>query len=227
MLVFLLAALLPAGGATPAATPTPTTVLHEIGHVRAVTTFCKAFTTHFDNAARSLIANDEDISYVDFTLGNIQPHYKVKAGADLLLADDRIKLIAFTKEIFARMAALQTEINSLRQAAALTTDPEQAKAARLAAQDLQTTYNHQRQLAVDTQSVIAVMMEDATAEKTPHTQAPMPAIAGRADLDLHGDHDPEAMKDVRNIMKFEQQRDRIAVAEESAVTTAEIVASKC
>ena len=225
----LLAVILPgAAGPTPGPTATPKTALREIGHVHATTTFCKTFETHFNNSADALIANDEDLSFIDFTLGKIEPDYKANTGRDILLHNDRMRLAAYTQAIIRRMAALQAEINALRQTAAMTTDPATAKAARDAAQDLQTTYNHQRQLAVDTESIVHVMMEQEAADKPLRQQASIGPIAGAGDSDVNvADRRPQAEKDVREYLKFEKQRNTITDAEASAVTHAETVVSGC
>jgi hypothetical protein len=229
----------PQTSVAPLPTATPKEPLREIGRVRAITSFCKAFITRFNNSARIMLANDADISYVDFTLGNLERHFR-QVGGDLVLSDDRVKLMAYVKALQQQLPQLQEQINQVRRAAELTKDPEEAKQAHEVAAQLQKSYDRQHQIELDTLSVIHVMMEMAAskgegpssftqmlAASTPTLTTPgPPAVGAPSDINFI-DTDPAERRDIRSYLRMQTQRDRIGDAESSATTKAEVVASNC
>jgi hypothetical protein len=230
----------PQTSATPLPTATPKEPLREIGRVRAITSFCKAFITHFNNSAKLMIANDAEISYVDFTLGNLEKHFKQQVGGDLVLSDDRVKLMAYVKALQQQLPQLQEQINQLRRTAALTKDPEEAKQAREVATQLQKSYDRQHQIELDTLSVIHVMMEMAAskgegpssftqmlAASTPTFATPVAPMVGAPSDISYVDTGPAERRDIRSYLRMQTQRDRIGDAESAATTKAEVVASNC
>jgi hypothetical protein len=214
------------GQPTPApsstASPRP---LHEIGSVRAVTRFCQEFTTRFNNSARAMLDNDREISYTYYTMGTLEDHYDQKHGnVEGTLYQDRINLLHYAGEIFKTLPGLQAEINAVRQSAALTTDPAKAQAARDVAVQLQKSYDRQRALAVDSLSVAQAMTEVSTEHHPDPYQQP---VYGGFDGANATAPLPKAMRDVRTVLKFDQQLDRISDAEDKAVTQAETVIEGC
>ncbi len=59
-------------------------------------------------------------------------------------------------ELTESLAAIQREINELRDGSRLTSDPQAVAQIHEAAQELQTAYDHQRQLSIDVQELIPV-----------------------------------------------------------------------
>jgi hypothetical protein len=213
----------PAATLTPQAIATPKVPLREIGRIRATTAFCRGFVTHFNNSATTLLSNDAEISYIDFTLGGIEKHFRV-FNSENLLHDDRIRLMAYGKILAAQLQPLQDEINALRRTAALTIDPVKAKEARDVAAALQKAYDKQRQIALDVQSVVWALV-DATAGKT--NTAINTSVPGPGSDDANMSFSPTAMRDVKSYLKFQNQLDRIGDAESVAATLADAVVDGC
>jgi len=240
MLALTVVLLLGAGGApaSPVPSATPKQPLRIIGRVHAVTTFCKAFETHFNGAVGPLLAGDAQLSYVNYTLGEIEPHYRARAP-ELLLYDDRVKLIAYLKVLFAQISQAQGEINALRETAKSVSDPQTAKETRELASQLQRALDKQHQLAIDSLGVAHAMIDVAT--KTNLTWVPSMGDAGgdpgppastQVTSVVPGGYDPSqnlptAMRDVRNVLSFSRQLDRIGDAEGNAAQTAGAIASGC
>ena len=176
-----------------------------------------------------MLGNDETLTFVDFTLGGLEPHFKAKGG-ELLLYDDRVRLIHYTDSIFKTIPALQSEIDKLRRSADLSKDPEQAKEARAAASELQKSLDHQRQMAQDALGVVHALMDlalgttaDTTLQKTHSPTIGAPEVSGpSASTNYTGstasnsDYEqstPKERRDVRSYLRYDRQFDRIGDAE--------------
>jgi hypothetical protein len=208
---------------TPDAAPTSKVPLKEIGRIRATTAFCRGFVTHFNNSAVAILSNDAQISYIDFTLGGLEKHFRA-FNNDALLHDDRIKLLAYVKLLASQLGPLQDEINQVRRTAALTTDPAKAKEARDVAASLQQAYNHQRQVSLDTQNLVWALI-DSTAGKT-NTRTNR-SIPGPNAVDNNMAFSPPEMRDVKSYLKFQKQLDTIGDAESDAARGADGVVEGC
>jgi hypothetical protein len=204
---------------SPQPSAAPKELLKEIGHVKAVTPFCKAFVTHFNNSAQLMTSNDEQISYIDFTFGNIDKRF-TELGGELRFYEDRVRLMAWVKTVQQHIPVLQDEINQLRRSAALTIDPGTAKAAREVATQLQTSLDKQKQIANDALGVIHAMI-DVTDGKT------KPDLGSRWDHEVYDATTPQAMRDVRSYLKMDKQLGRIGDAESAAMNGAGLVALGC
>jgi hypothetical protein len=224
--------------AAPRPTTTPKEPLREIGRVRAITSFCKAFITHFNNSARLMLANDEEISYVDFTLGSLENHFR-QVSRDNLLHTDRINLMAYVKALQQQLPKLQEQINQLRRVSEITKDPEEAKQTREVAAQLQKSYDRQHAIELDALSVIHVMMEMAASKgegpssfqqmlgaQTPTLAPAITPVGISGDFDFL-DSQPADRRDIRSYLRMQFQRDRIGDAESNATKKAEAVASNC
>ena len=108
------------------------------------------------------------------------------------------------------MDSIQSEINQLRSGAALTTDATAASEIRDTSQDLQTAYDHQRQLAIDLQSMYESMLN------YPITRV-HPALGG---FDPYEMAQPPEKRNVKSYLRFDGQRDIIATNEDKAVDLA-------
>jgi TolA-binding protein len=231
--LFLAVALIvpnqPEAAPTPNASATPKVPLKEIGHVKAVTPFCKAFITHFNTSAQLMTSDDSQISFADFVLGRLKKDFEATDRVNRL-HDDRLNLIEYVKRLQQQMPKLQEAINQLRRAAELTIDPEKAKEAREVAAQLQKSLDKEKQITNDTLGVVHAMMEQAAGADTrltnlasPEFAAALPPASG-ADLPSRN---PEAMDDIRSYLEMDRQRDRIGDAESAAMTGADTVLQGC
>ncbi len=212
-------ALSPALAPLPSPAATQRQPLREIGRVRAVTTFCKSFIVHFNNSAHLMTSNDEQISFIDFTLGRIEKRFD-ELGGELRFYEDRVRLVHWLDTLQHQIPVLQEEINQLRRGAALTSDPVKAKEAREVATKLQTSLDKQKQIYTDALGVLHAMF-DLTAGKT------KPELGSRFEHEMYEATTPEAMRDVRSYLKMDKQLDKIGEQESAAMTRAEVVVSSC
>ncbi len=265
----LIAVLAAAAGETPASAapaataaagastaPTQGATLREIGHVRAITTFCAAFERHFNGAARPILASDTQASYIGFTLGNIEPHFHARGG-ELLLYDDRVNMMHYVGNVQKLVPQAQREIDALRTSAPLANDPATAAQTLELARHLQKALDKQRQIAIDSLSVVQALNDvtlgtnDNTAHATAvyderrvalidpleHLAAIRDASGPRAPTTLQaqppGAYDPYTAstpanwRDVRSYLHWQDQLDRIGDAEAVAARDAEAVAGRC
>jgi hypothetical protein len=232
----------PVASAAPPALREP---LREIGHVHALSGFCAAFLGHFNTAARAMLGNDQTLTFVDFTLGGLEPHFKAKGG-EVQLYDDRVRLGHYTDDIFKAIPALQSEIDQLRRSAELSKDPEQAKAARETATELQQSLDRQKAMAGDSLGVVHALMDmalGATNDLAVRSRAGGPPSIGAPEVSgpaastnyigsvasnsNYTQSTPEQRRDVRSYLQFDKQFDRIAQAESAAVAHAQAIAAGC
>jgi len=225
--------------AMPQPKATPKEQLREIGRVRAITTFCKAFIARFNDSAKLMLSNDAEISYVDFTLGTLEKHFS-QVGGDVVLSGDRVRLMAYVKALQQQLPPLQEQINALRRSAELTKDAEEAKQAREVAAQLQKSYDRQHQIMLDTLGVVHVMMEMAAskgegpssfqqmlaAQSNPFISSNPTPVGVASDVNFTG-AEPAERRDIRSYLRMQTQRDRIGDAESNATKKAELVASNC
>jgi hypothetical protein len=200
---------------TPAPSPAP-------GEPKTIITvksspYCNSLGTHFNNALVPMLANDRAFERTGVQLDDLNqifsdpsPNYQ----QEYLHARD---MIGKQEEVVNNsLAAIQAEINALRQGSALTTDPEAAADVHLAAQDLQTAYDHQRQLAIDLGELHRFMI-----------QYPLwrvrPAMGGFNQQDMNA---PEAERNVKTYLHFDAQRDIVNINEGRAADVAIDTAEK-
>jgi hypothetical protein len=218
------------GPLTPKPSATPKVPLKEIGHVTAVTAFCKAFVTHFNTSAQLMTQNDGQISFVDFVLGKLKKDFEA-TDRESRLHDDRINLIAYHQRLMDQIPKLQAAINELRRAAALTIDPDKAKEAHEVAAQLQKSLDKEKQIASDTLGVIHAMLEQASGANTRLVNLETPIeVSGSSTLGPGPNlpsHNPDAIDDIRSYLEMDRQRDRIGDAESAAMTHADVVMQGC
>jgi TolA-binding protein len=216
--------------ASPAAKPVPSATpkeqLKEIGRVKAVTSFCKAFVTHFNTSAQLMVSNDGQISFVDFILGKLKKDFEA-SDRESRLYDDRVNLIAYVKRLQEQMPKLQEAINQLRRSAELTSDADQAKEAREVAAQLQKSLDKEKQITTDTLGVIHTMIDQATHASTAPTSLAYPVELGvftpaTSSADLPS-RNPANADDIRSYLEMDRQRDRIGDAESDAMVHADLI----
>ena len=237
-----------AATAVPQAQATAKAPLREIGHVKAVTNFCRRFFEHFNGAVHPILQNDAEAGYIGYTLGTIEPHFHQRAG-ELALYDDRVKLTNYVDLMMGLIPVAQREVDELRRTAAATTNPDEAKEAHDVAADLQRALDKQKQIAYDSQHVVQAMIEFSTGANSmglpigdPRSSAQFwniwvgitgPRASTELQSNVPGGYDPyqqstpSEMRDVRSYLHYQNQLDRIGDAEGQAATTADTVVSNC
>jgi hypothetical protein len=108
------------------------------------------------------------------------------------------------------LAAIQREINDLRNGSTLTTDKQATAQVQAAAQELQTAYDHQRQLAIDLQNLYETLLRY-------NPQRLHPTLGGFDPQDMAA---PADAKDIKSYLRFNGQRDVIATNEDKATDVA-------
>lgn len=179
--------------------------------------YCNSLATHFNDALVPMLGNDRAFEVTRVQLDNLNqifldpgPNYQ----QEYLQLRDRIG--KEEEEVNNSLAAIQAEINALRQGSALTTDPAAAQDVHVAAQDLQTAYDHQRQLGIDLQELHRFMLSYPLWRVRP-------AMGGFSAQNMDA---PQAERDVKSYLHFDAQRDIISINEGRAADTALDAADK-
>ncbi|MGA8575664.1 MAG: hypothetical protein WB609_08295 [Candidatus Cybelea sp.] len=205
MFLNLLAVVLAAASPSPSPTPNePKTIITVIS-----SPYCKSLAEHFNGALVPMLANDRTLGGVSVQLDNLntlfsQPDYVER----FLRVRDRVghQVVQLTESL----AAIQREIDELRAASRLTTDPQAAQEIHDAAGDLQTAYDKQRQLSIDLQNMYQTML-------TYPINRVHPALGG---FDPQEMAKPADMLNVKTYLRFDGQRDVIARNEDKATDAA-------
>jgi hypothetical protein len=171
--------------------------------------YCNSLADHFNGSLVPMLGNDRTLDATSVQLDNLntlfnEPNYVQRF---LHVRDNLLKEETALNE---SLEQIQAEINRLRDGSRLTTDPQAAAQIHEAAQDLQTAYDHQRQLAIDLQNMYQSM------QRYPITRV-NPALGG---FDPQEMSEPPEMRDVKSYLKFNSQRGTIATNEDKAVDIA-------
>jgi hypothetical protein len=205
----ILAAVLPAPSPAPGVPKTIITVKSS--------PYCNSLGTHFNNALVPMLGNDRSFEATGVQLNSLNQIF-LDPGPnwqqEYLQARDRIgkEEIAVNNSL----AAIQSEINALRVGAALSTDPDAAQQVHLAAQDLQTAYDHQRQMGIDLQQLYQFMLSYPLSRIHP-------VMGGFTSQNMDV---PEEERDVKQYLHYDAQRDIISINEGRAADTALAAADK-
>lgn len=156
-----------------------------------------------------MLANDLTLDGVSVQLDNLntlfnQPDYVqrfVKARTTLGKQEAALNT---------SLSQIQDEINQLRDGARLTTDPAATEEIHQAAQDLQAAYDKQRQISIDLMNMYEAML------RYPITRV-QPALGG---FDPQEMREPADMLNIKTYLRFDGQRDVIALNENKAVDLA-------
>ncbi len=194
----------PASVPSPSEPPVPKTIITVVS-----SPYCESLANHFNGALVPMLANDRTLDGVSVQLDDLntlfsQPDYEERF---LRVRDQLGRQVTALNQ---SLAGIQSEINQLREGAKLTTDAQAASQVHDAAQDLQTAYDHQRQLSIDLQAMYQEMLEYPIARVHP-------AMGG---FDPADEFLPSARRDTRSYLHFNAQRDVIADKENSAADTA-------
>lgn len=171
--------------------------------------YCNSLAEHFNGALVPMLGNDRTLDATSVQLDDLnalfnEPNYVQRF---LHVRDNILKEETAVNE---SLAQIQAQINQLRDASRLTTDPQAAAQVHEAAQDLQTAYDHQRQLAIDLQNMYQYM------QRYPIQRA-NPALGGFDPTEMR---EPSEMRDVKSYLKFNSQRATIDAQETKAVDIA-------
>lgn len=203
----ILAVVLPAPSPTPAVPKTIITVISS--------PYCNSLGSHFNGALLPMLANDRVLDGVsvqldDFNVMFNQPNYVQQ------FLHIRDTLGRQETELNQSLAGIQREVNQLREGAALTTDPQAAAEVRQAAGDLQAAYDKQRQLSIDLQN-----MYEALLQTNPNRFHP--TLGGFDPQDMAA---PADARNIKSYLRFNGQRDVIAINEDKAADIAIATAEK-
>ena len=171
--------------------------------------YCRSLAENFNDALVPMLANDRTLDAVSVSLDSINTLFDHPDFAQRFV-QTREKLLHQETVLNASLAAIQQSINQLRAGSALTTDTQAAAQVHDAAQQLQTAYDKQRQLAIDLQGMYQAMADYPIARANP-------ALGGFNPQEMS---EPEAMQNVKSYLRFDGQRDVIARSEGKAVDIA-------
>jgi hypothetical protein len=171
--------------------------------------YCNSLANHFNSALVPMLGNDRTLDAVSVQLDDLntlfsQPNYVQR------FLHVRDNLLRQETAINQSLDEIQREINQLREGSRLSTEPQATAEIHQAAQDLQSAYDHQRQLAIDLQSMYQSM------QRFPINRV-NPALGGFDPADMS---EPPEMRDIKSYLKFNQQRGTIATSEDKAVDVA-------
>ncbi|MBV8067698.1 MAG: hypothetical protein JO113_06955, partial [Candidatus Eremiobacteraeota bacterium] len=170
---------------------------------------------HFNDALVPMLANDRTLDGVSIQLDDFNVMFN---------APDYVQQFLHIRDALGRqetilnrsLAEIQREINELRDGSRLTTDPEAVAEIHDAAQDLQAAYDKQRQLAIDLQNLYLTLLQ--TNPNRFH-----PTLGGFDPQDMAA---PEDARNIKSYLRFNGQRDVIAINEGKAADTALSAADK-
>lgn len=175
--------------------------------------YCNALADHFNGALVPMLANDRVFDVVSVQLDDLNQVFTYPDYQNRFI-DLRLKMLRETTTLNASLAPMHDQIDKLRQAASLSTDPQAVSQMRDAASDLEQVYKHQMQLSVDLAGLAHSMMEYPI---------------GRGYHPLNGwtpeeNAMPADEKNIKSYLRFERQRSSIDDSEDRAVNAAETIA---
>ena len=208
-LAVILGVIVPTANGSPRPSPTASGVpLKTIITVKS-SPYCNALAQHFNSAFVPMVGNDRALDVVNTDLLDINEAYSHPDFASRLLKA-RDQLMKYDGLLLRSLPPIQDQINQLRAAEKMTQDKNAAAQVHDAAEQLQTAYGKQRQLAIDLQGLVQSMMTQDYASQD------HPLNGGGPELNQI----PKDMQDIKVYLRFDGQRDVISRAEEKAVDIA-------
>jgi hypothetical protein len=214
-LALLLALLLPVGAGAPVSpspSASPRSALTTIVTVKA-SPYCQALADHFNAAMAQMTANDRVFTAVDTQLDDMNDMFKYPNYIDRFVVL-RTKLLKETNVLQGSLKPMQQQIDQLRAAATLSSDPAEQKQMLDTASQLQDAYKHQFQLSTDLTSLAQSMME-------------YNIFRGSAPLGGWSPYDntlPADEKNIKSYLHYDKQLKSIDDAENGAVDLAYSIA---
>jgi hypothetical protein len=197
--------------------PSPSPTPRELKTIITVVSspYCKSLAEHFNDALVPMLANDRTLDGVSVQLDDFNTMFQEPNYVQQFL---KIRDTLGRQETILNrsLAEIQREINALRDGDRLTTDPAAAADIHEAAQELQTAYDKQRQLAIDIQNLYISFLQ---------------VNPNRLHANLGG-FDPQDMaapadeRNIKSYLRFDGQRDVIARSEDKATDVALDAAQK-
>ena len=187
---------------------TPPAPLKTIVTVRT-SPYCSALAQHFNRIVTPLLANDRTLESVGVSLDRIDVLFE-QLDYVSRFTGERLKMEKYVGALQDSLPEMQVQINQLREAQTLTTDPASAAEMHLLTQELQRAYDKQRQLSIDLLGVVHAMMDFDIMNA--HRQTPMERLTA---LTV-----PADARSVKSYLRFDGQRDRLADAESKAADIA-------
>ena len=213
----LVVALVAPATASPSPAPAPTARPLKTIVTVVSSPYCNALASNFMGAFVPMHGNDVTFDSVSVQLDDMNEMFKYPDYANRFL-DLRTKIVKESDALIKSLHPIRLQIDALRQAASLSSDPAAAQEMRDTAVQLEAAYQHQFQLSTDLTSLAQSMLQyDITAGVhplggwTPQEQA-MPADE----------------KNIKVYLHFDKQRTSINDAEGRAVDLAyDIAQTRC
>ena len=173
--------------------------------------YCNSLADNFNGAMLQMLANERVLDETDVQLENLNDVFSgSETNYEQQYLHVRDSLGRQATALNNSLPIMAHHIAQLRAGARLTPDPAAAAAVTKAADDLQTAYDHQRQLAIDLQSLYLRMLRF-------NIQRHPPAMGGFSWSQMTS---TEANRDVKTFLHFDQQRRVMATSEDQAVDVA-------
>ncbi len=171
--------------------------------------YCNSLADHFNGAMLPMLANDRVLESTSTQLDDLNVlFHQTNYVQQYLQVRDQIGREELT--LNRSMSGIQRNIVALREGAKLSTDPQATAAITQASYQLQTAYDHQRQLSIDLYNLYQDMLNYPI-------QRVNPGLGGNNVQELY---QPPAMRDVKGYLHFDKQITTIDKSEDQAVDTA-------
>jgi hypothetical protein len=171
--------------------------------------YCNSLADHFNGAMAPMLANDRVLEGTSGQLDTLNTlFHQTNYAQQYMHVQDAIERQETT--LNDSLAGISRNIAMLHDGAALTTDAQAKAQVTNAVWDLQTAYDHQRQLAIDLMHLYQAMRN----YNVNYANPPMGGFSEREMIE------PQAMRDSKNWLHFDAQRALIARSEDQAVDTA-------
>jgi hypothetical protein len=175
--------------------------------------YCNSLADHFNGAMAPMLANDRVLEETSGQLDTLNTvFHQTNYVQQYMHVQDAIERQETT--LNDSLAGISHNIALLHAGAALTTDAQAKAQVTNAVWDLQTAYDHQRQLAIDLMNLYLAM-------RNYHVNYANPAMGGFSEREMT---QPQAMRDSKSWLHFDAQRGVIARSEDQAVDTAYLAA---
>jgi hypothetical protein len=171
--------------------------------------YCNSLADHFNGALMPMLANDRVLDAVGVQLDDLNTlFYQTNYVQQFLHVRDSV----FRQEVTLNnsLAGIQANIKALRDGAAQTTDPKATAQVQQASWELQSAYDHQRQMAIDLENLYHTMLDYNISRANP----PMGGFSEREMTEA------PAMRDSKEWLHYYPQRAAIDKNEDQAVDTA-------
>jgi hypothetical protein len=173
--------------------------------------YCNSLADNFNGTMLQLLANERVLDQTDVQLQSLNDVFSgSQTNYEQQYLHDRDALGRQQTALMNSLPIMEHHIAQLRAGARLTADPQAAAAVTKSADDLQTAYDHQRQLSIDLQNLYIRMLRF-------NIQRHQPAMGGFSWADMTS---TEAGRDIKTYLHFDQQRRITAASEDQAVDVA-------